>query len=437
MKIEELLLGSEDLVNKLADEINLSEISLKEAEVRILEFVNRIGQIMTDEVVEKVKEPTVENILVMSGGEVVRYHEMRGLRFINRFGGQTVRLRRCYRYKNKGGGYYPLDEKLGLDLCGGEFSPLLSYLQAAYGSDEPFEEASKKLSEALGFSISATAVQNNTEKVGFRMSDSPYRLISDERRGESCDVMLVEMDGTLSPQILEIEGITGRESLKLKTEYKEANVVVIEKYRAGELFDRWIGARYGPRKIFEEYLRRAALQMGQMKAEEVVFGADGTETNWDIQRSNFPGATTILDFYHASEHLAKFCDLFNEEEKGKRQYKIWAKMLLEGERWQVIAEMKESLSGVTNTDKGWGEINYFQKNVDRMKYDEFRSCGLPIGTGLVEGACKYVIGKRFKGSGMRWKKTDNESVLKVRLAKLNARLHEYFVPKPQEWTIAA
>lgn len=436
MKIRELLLSSEDLVNKLAEGMNLSNISLKEAEERILRFVNRIGQVMTDEVVEKVKEPTVENTLVV-GGKVVSYHEMRGLRFINRFGGQTVRLRRCYRYKEGGGGYYPLDERLGLDLCGGGFSPLLSYLQALYGLDECFERSSEKLSETLGFGISATAVQNNTEKIGSWMEDSPYRLIAGERRAESCDVMLVEVDGTLSPQILEVEGVTGRESLKLKTEYKEANVVVIEKYRGGEFFDRWIGARYGPRKGFEEYVRRAALQMGQMEAKEVVFGADGAESNWEIQRTNFPGAVTILDFYHATEHLAKFCDLIEGEQKGGGQYRTWKGMFLEGEVLQVIAEMKESLSKVTDTDKGWGEINYFKKNVDRMRYDEFRSSGLPIGTGLVEGACKYVIGKRFKGSGMRWKKTDNESVLKVRLAKLNGRLHAHFEPKPQEWMIAA
>ena len=117
MKIEELLLSSDDLVNELVEGINLSEMSLKEVEERILQFLNRIGQIMTDDVVEKVKEPTVENTLDVNG-EVAKYHEMRSLRFINRFGGQTVRLRRCYRYKDEGGGYYPLDEKLGLDLCG-------------------------------------------------------------------------------------------------------------------------------------------------------------------------------------------------------------------------------------------------------------------------------------------------------------------------------
>ena len=72
-------------------------------------------------------------------------------------------------------------------------------------------------------------------------------------------------------------------------------------------------------------MRRAALQMGQMKAQEVLFGGDGTETNWDIQRTNFPGALTFLDFYHAGEHLFSFCDLFGEQQKGKAQYKIWRK----------------------------------------------------------------------------------------------------------------
>jgi hypothetical protein len=436
MKIEELLLSGEDLVNTLVEGINLSEKSLKEGEEKVLEFINRIGQIMTDEIVMKVKEPTVENRVVVNR-EVATYHEMRSLRFINRFGGQTVRLRRCYRYENKGGGYYPLDEKLGLDLCGGGFSPLLSYLQASYGSSDAFEESSEQLSEVLGFSVSATGVQNNTENIGSQMSDSPYSLISVKRRNEGCDLMLVEIDGTMTPQIPAVEGITGRESLKLKTEYKECNVAVIEKYRSGELFDRWIGARYGVRKGFEEYLRRAALQMGQMKAEEVLFGGDGTETNWDIQRTNFPGAITFLDFYHAGEHLSIFCDLFGEQEKGKAQYKIWRKMLLDGEALEVIAEMKGSLAKLTNTDKGWGQINYFQKNVERMNYAELKSAGLPIGSGLVEGACKYVIGKRFKGSGMRWKKPDNDSVLKVRLSKLNGQLHEYFKPKPQNWTMAA
>lgn len=79
-------------------------------------------------------------------------------------------------------------------------------------------------------------------------------------------------------------------------------------------------------------------------------------------------------------------------------------MLLEGEVLQMIAEQKESLKEVSDRDLGWKQINYFQNNVERMAYDEYKRAGLPIGSGLVEGACKFVVGKRFKGSGMRWKK---------------------------------
>jgi hypothetical protein len=68
-----------------------------------------------------------------------------------------------------------------------------------------------------------------------------------------------------------------------------------------------------------------------------------------------------------------------------------------------------------------------------MKYDEYRERGYPIGSGLVEGPCKLVVGKRFKGNGMRWKKKDNEAVLDDRLAVLNNTLDGYFVPKPREF----
>ena len=149
--------------------------------------------------------------------------------------------------------------------------------------------------------------------------------------------MLVEIDGTMSPQIQEIEGKTGIESLKAPTEYKEANVVVIEKYKDARLESRWLGAKYGPRNEFNDYVRKAGIRMGHLKAKEVVFIADGAPHNWKIQMNNFPYASCILDFYHAVEHLADFCDLFTNKEQAKRNYNKWYSMLYEGEVLQVIA----------------------------------------------------------------------------------------------------
>jgi len=54
----------------------------------------------------------------------------------------------------------------------------------------------------------------------------------------------------------------------------------------------------------------------------------------------------------------------------------------------------------------------------------------------VEGSCKFVVGKRFKGSGMRWKKPDNEKFLKARMSKINGYLESHYQPSPQPYTFS-
>jgi hypothetical protein len=88
---------------------------------------------------------------------------------------------------------------------------------------------------------------------------------------------------------------------------------------------------------------------------------------------------------------------------------------------------------VADRDAAIREINYFRNNLSRMDYDRYEEQGFPIGSGLVEESCKFVVGKRFKGNGMRWKKQDNTRVLRVRVEKLNGTLQKYFKPEPQKW----
>jgi hypothetical protein len=339
MRLREFILQSEEIIKQLSEGINHSETSLKEAEEKIVEHINRLGQIMVDEVVEGLKEPVIENRIIV-GEKVAVFDGVRNLRFINRFGGVTVKPRRCYKYLNHKGGYYPLDEKLGIDGCSG-FSPLMTYLQALFGACESFERSEELLSSSMGFAVSATAIQRNTEATGARIDDRPYRMIAEEKRHESCELMVVEMDGTMSPQIHEEKGVTGRESLKQPTEYKECNLVIVEKHKGEKRIDQWIGARYGPRKNFEEHVRRTGLQMGQLVAEKIVFLADGARTNWEIQMTNFPEAVPILDFYHASEHLGDFCKLMKDPKTGQHRYERWIKMLLDGEVLQVSDRRNE------------------------------------------------------------------------------------------------
>ena len=178
--------------------------------------------------------------------------------------------------------------------------------------------------------------------------------------------------------------------------------------------------------------------MGQMHAKRVAFVSDGAHSNWEIQRTNFPGAVAVLDFYHAAEHLEKFCEQVEPNpQRRARRFQRWRGMLLAGEHLQVLEEMRGARRGAQDGDAAQKELNYFENNKARIDYGRYQEEGLPIGSGLVEGSCKFVVGKRFKGSGMRWKKEDNESVLEVRLALLNGRLRQHFRPRPQRWRLVA
>ncbi len=71
----------------------------------------------------------------------------------------------------------------------------------------------------------------------------------------------------------------------------------------------------------------------------------------------------------------------------------------------VIKELQELHASGRYSDKQCydlqGQINYFIANQQRMQYPLYRSCGLPIGSGVVESACKNVVAKRMKQSGCR------------------------------------
>ena len=57
---------------------------------------------------------------------------------------------------------------------------------------------------------------------------------------------------------------------------------------------------------------------------------------------------------------------------------------------------------------------YFERNLAYMSYDAYLKNGWPIGTGVIEGACRHLIKDRFELSGMRWTVSGAESLLNLR-----------------------
>jgi hypothetical protein len=142
--------------------------------------------------------------------------------------------------------------------------------------------------------------------------------------------------------------------------------------------------------------RRMAARLGVRDAAEVTVIADGAKWIWAQAAASLPGAAGVLDFYHASERLYQAGrELYGETPEAAAWSEARRGALLERGGAALVAEL--GAAGAA------GALEYFRPHAAHMGYPGRRAEGRSIGSGLVEGACKQVVGKRLKQTGARWK----------------------------------
>jgi hypothetical protein len=77
---------------------------------------------------------------------------------------------------------------------------------------------------------------------------------------------------------------------------------------------------------------------------------------------------------------------------------------------------------LTGLDKA---VTYLNNNRGHMRYDKALEKGWPIATGMIEGACRFVIEDRFGITGARWSPDGAETILKLRAVVVNGDLDDY------------
>ena len=70
-------------------------------------------------------------------------------------------------------------------------------------------------------------------------------------------------------------------------------------------------------------------------------------------------------------------------------------------------------------------VTYLENNHQHMRYDKALAKGWPIATGMIEGACRFVIEDRFGITGARWSPDGAEDILKLRAVVVNGDLDDY------------
>lgn len=140
--------------------------------------------------------------------------------------------------------------------------------------------------------------------------------------------------------------------------------------------------------------------------------ADGAEWIWNLTADLFPDSTQIVDWYHATQHLAQTAHaLFPDDEaQADKWYRHMQTPLFRGEIWRITRPL-------LNADLA-AHARYFEHHQRRMQYHEFREGGWLIGSGPVESEVKQFKA-RLTGPGMRWSRPNTERMLVIRSAVLS------------------
>ena len=150
-----------------------------------------------------------------------------------------------------------------------------------------------------------------------------------------------------------------------------------------------------------------ATRLGIEDRGAITVLGDGAEWIWNAASGQFGACHQVLDIYHAAEHLADAGKgLFGV---GTPEAAAWLERgrgLLLSDGWAGLCdhigatlEAAPELAG----HAALGELTgYFAMHTGRLNYCHRLYTGQSIGSGMVEGAAKNLVGRRLKQTGARW-----------------------------------
>ena len=148
----------------------------------------------------------------------------------------------------------------------------------------------------------------------------------------------------------------------------------------------------------------------------------------------------VVDFIHVLEYLWKAAWCFFD--KGDPAAEEWvlkrAHRVLQGGSAGVAQGIKQSATkrGLSKKQRAGADTcaRYLKNKKELLRYDVYMSLGLPIATGVIEGACRHLINDRFNITGARWSLDGAEAILKLRSLRSSGDFEEYWeFHRQQEW----
>jgi hypothetical protein len=436
--------------------------SVAEVELAIFRQLLRLGATLLGLFFEARGAERPAEPVMSADGTRLRYHDRRSIGYVSIFG-----KLRIWRHAFIGPGQpvvCPLDAAVSLpERC---YSDVLREWATYGATDGAYRASQAVLARVLGLTLSVqaieTAVQTDAADVAAFLTEPP--TAGPEAPGR---LLVVQADGKGVPMVPSETGAPiGRRAIRRKrgqppgtkreaivtavytiepTPRRPEDVLVtllpLDPAGTAAAPDRADRARPvgkelratldGKAAAMARLAERAAHYDGPHIQQRLAL-TDGADALQRALRDVLPDYPLVLDIIQALEHLWEAANGLLGERHPERTAWVRERLarLLAGEVLAVAADLRTLADGSTLTPTIRALLirtaGYYERNAPHMRYDTYLAAGWPIGTGVVEGACRHLVKDRLEQAGMRWTRTGAQALLDLRAIRLNGHWDAYW-----------
>jgi hypothetical protein len=296
-----------------------------------------------------------------------------------------------------------------------------------FGADQSFGLAMDKVVEHYGVLLNESTIRRVTEQHAQQIyaRDELSRLNDGIKTSE---VVIVQMDGGMVPLVESDPHATDRRKGK-KLLWKEAKLCLAHPLGSKQL--SYGGTLQGDVEEAGRQLSRSASQAGFGAKTQVHAVGDGAVWIADQVEAQFGSqGRYLLDFYHVCDYLSAAAKSISTSAEAQKAWMEIQKQHLKSQR--VVMVLQELLPRIEKSDVEESSApvrqcyRYLNQRRGQLYYQEALSQGLPIGSGEIESAHRYVVQQRLKRPGAWWAVENAEHMLALRLNRANRQWSDYW-----------